>query len=183
MEFLRKRVRQTPPALCVVERLTVDALYRRVTRQTVGLLVAFVFAACNGAPVAPSLSELQSAPEEVVLAGHRYILESYLWRDFQPVAPPGGHPLIASIRLVEADRAAIPAETDMTRLWVINGKEVWHPPLRDENGRQVAYRLERLAREGPKWDPGIRVAVVIEVVHGSVTVFLQAQDQLIRRTS
>src|SRR2546426_9873342 len=52
-----------------------------------------------------STSELHNAPQQTTLAGVTLQLETYLWRDYQPVAPPDGEPLIAVLRVKSVDGA------------------------------------------------------------------------------
>src|SRR3989442_811672 len=56
----------------------------------------------------PLTSELHNAPQQTTLAGVTLQLETYLWRDYQPVAPPDGEPLIAVLPVKSVDGATIP---------------------------------------------------------------------------
>src|SRR5436853_2746490 len=72
----------------------------------------------------PLTSELHNAPQQTTLAGVTLQLETYLWRDYQPVAPPDGEPLIAVLRVKSVDGASIPAALQADSAWVINDDHV-----------------------------------------------------------
>lgn len=125
-----------------------------------------------------------NAPSQLTISGRKYELESYLWRDFQPISPPDGKPLIALVRLVEIDSLDIPGNVTIDFLWVINGEETWLTPFsKEERPPQPEYRLEEIARDGPKWGPGITVDVVVRVRAGSNDAYrILATEQMIKRT-
>jgi len=130
-----------------------------------------------------SIDELLSAPEKVEIDGQHYTIETYLWRDFMPVSPPDGKPLIALIRVTEIDSQTIPETLDATKLWVINGDDLWETGFSDEQRPYTEpFQLEKVARDGPKWGPGIYVTVVVKIEYGNSTYLIKASDQLIERT-
>jgi hypothetical protein len=127
-----------------------------------------------------------AAPEQIEIDGREYILETYLWRDFMPISPPDGKPLIALIWVTATDSLAFPSSIDANRLWVINDELVWETEFSDENlpkDPNRKHQLEKIARDGPKWGPNIQVEVVVQVVDGeNNTYLLRASDQWIYRT-
>jgi len=81
---------------------------------------------------------------------------------------------------------AISPDIDATRIWVINDSEVWESTFSDEERPESVpeFKLEKVARNGPKWGPHITVDVVVRVID-SITddVFLlKAADQYIGMT-
>src|SRR5438034_11277919 len=76
----------------------------------------------------PLTSELHNAPQQTTLAGVTLQLETYLWRDYQPIAPPDGEPLIAVLRAKSVDGASIPAALQADAAWIINGDLVSSTP-------------------------------------------------------
>jgi len=137
-------------------------------------------------PVVPTvpLDQLATAPDTLAVAGCDLTLETYLWRDFMPISPPDGKPLIALIRIVEANQIEIPAGIDAVYLWVVNGTDVWPTTFSDESHPETPpHELERVARNGPKWGPQIQVDVIVGVTTGSKDLhLLRAADQWIHRT-
>jgi len=65
------------------------------------------------------------ATDTIMIDSHNYFLETYLWRDFQPISPPNGKPLISINWLVRADSNAIPDNIKMKLQYVVYGDSVW----------------------------------------------------------
>ena len=100
-----------------------------------------------------------------------------------PVSPPDGKPLIALIRVTEIDSQTIPETLDATKLWVINGDDLWLTGFSDEERPSTkSFQLEKIVRDGPKWGPGIYVTVVVEIEYSNRTYLIKASDQLIEMT-
>ncbi|MFX0181436.1 MAG: hypothetical protein ACFE95_00030 [Candidatus Hodarchaeota archaeon] len=134
-------------------------------------------------PSKESLASLNAAPEQVSVENRMYRLETYLWRDFMPISPPDGKPLIAVVKVLPNDSLKFPANIDADHLWVVNGQEIWSTSFSDEEVPQDEYILEKIARDGPKWDPGISVDVIVRlVVNDHNTYLLKAPNQTIHRT-
>ncbi|MCU0517117.1 MAG: hypothetical protein MUC60_09680 [Oscillatoria sp. Prado101] len=132
----------------------------------------------------PPMNTLLSAPLSVKIENRQYVLSTYLWRDFMPISPPGGKPLIASIRVSASDNKAFPSSLKVDRLWAIKDKgEVWETELAGQGRQPTANQLEKVARNGPKWEPGTKVDVVVRLVDkDNRTYLLRAAQQLINRT-
>jgi len=134
----------------------------------------------NVAPVPP---HVRSAAERVVVGGATVWLETFLWRDFQPVSPPNGEPLIAILRVRTVNGAAISPTAKADSVWIINGETAWVAQVMQEYPTADTTYLEVVARGGPKWGPGIRVDVVLRVRDGSTPpILLRASAQPIHRT-
>ena len=124
------------------------------------------------------------APRVVGVEGTSVRVEAYLWRDFQPISPPDGKPLVAILRIQTVDGARIPSTLTADSAWVYNGASVWATAVVEEQPRGAgAAAFQVVARNGPKWGPGVEVDVVVRLRdaagHG---VLLQAPGQLIGRT-
>jgi hypothetical protein len=139
-----------------------------------GLLVAGCCLPCCRRTPSP---EVQSAPEAAVIDGRTFRLAADLWRDFMPIAPPDGQPLVAIARITADDGRPLPGDVTIDRLWVVNGKEQWAPGLADR-----AENLAVHAADGPKWGPGISVDVVVRLARGDATWLVRAPDVPIKRT-
>jgi hypothetical protein len=127
---------------------------------------------CRRTAVAPA-----SAPERVEIGGREYMLEANAWRDFQPVAPPGGQPLVVVVKVSPSDMMPLPSDIAIDRVWVLNGKEQWS--AKPEPG---ATSLETAVRNGPKWGPGIKVDVVARLKQGEKTWLVRAAGVEVKRT-
>ncbi len=127
------------------------------------------------------ISILRTAPDTLTVESYHLTLTSFLIRDFMPITPPGGEPLYAGVILQDIDSLTISDDFELNYLWVINGTEVWDTYFTDEEfPSQPPYRIERIARDGPQWDPGTMVDVVVEISGpGGDTYLIQVRDQVI----
>lgn len=123
------------------------------------------------------------APRVVPVEGASVRVDAYLWRDFQPISPPDGKPLVAVFRIATVDGGPIPSTLTADSAWVYNGASVWGTAVVEENPRSAnAAFFEVVARNGPKWGPAIEVDVVVRLRDGdSRAVLLQAPRQVISR--
>jgi hypothetical protein len=130
------------------------------------------------------IDDTASLPTVIAVGDHSYRLETYLWRDFMPIAPPDGQPLVALARLVEVDSLAIPAGVELSYLWVYYQGDVWATPFVDPPvAGTPPYIIERAARNGPKWGPGVKVDVVLEfITPGKIPHLVLAKEQFVNRT-
>jgi hypothetical protein len=130
--------------------------------------VAATLAACSAAtgptPEVPA-AELRQVPTSVTVGGATLVLEPYLWRDFQPISPPDGKPLAAVLRLRTSGDVALPAGVRVDAAWVVSGEAIWAARISDERLSTPPGPpfYEAVARDGPKWGPGITVDVVVQV--------------------
>ena len=134
-------------------------------------------------PEIPS-ADLASAPDTIEVAGSQVTLWASLWRDFQPISPPDGKPLISLVRLIETDSLRIDGAISPMYIWVVNGDHVWASRFTDEaRPPQPEYQIEKVARNGPKWGPGISVDVIVGIrYHEEPMILIAARNQLIYRT-
>ena len=124
-----------------------------------------------------------SAPERVVIDGREYTLAASAWRDFQPVAPPDGQPLIVVAEVSPSDMMPLPSDLAIDRVWVLHGRREWSAVPEQPGGQEPpATRLEVSARNGPKWGPGIKVDVVVRMRRGEETWLVRAPGVDIKRT-
>lgn len=143
---------------------------------TARALTWFALAACT--------SDRAMAPHIVAIAGATLRVDASLWRDFQPISPPDGKPLAAILTVTTIDGSPIPGGLTADSAWIHNGGLVWGAALVEEQPRGAgASFFEVVARNGPKWGPGIAVDVVIQLRDAAgQRALLQAPRQLIART-
>jgi hypothetical protein len=147
------------------------------------MLAAVSATACDHAIADPSSSSLENAPSRVKIAGSELRLETYLWRDFMPIAPPDGQPLIAVLRIRTTDGSPFPAGIKAEQVSILKGADVWTAPVKQEHPSTEPGVLEVVARNGPKWGPGINVDVVVQLRDSNSQIHrLRAADQPIQRT-
>jgi hypothetical protein len=159
-----------------------------MTASTVLICLA-VLVAVNGCGTAcrccrAGSVSVASAPEQVLVVGREYTLAASAWRDFQPVAPPDGQPLIVVAEVSPSDTMPLPSDLAIDRVWVLNGEEQWSaaPEEPGDGGESPAACLESAVRGGPKWGPGIKVDVVVRLRQGKQTWLVRAPGVDIKRT-
>ena len=131
-------------------------------------------------------SELRSKSVDTLsFKSNRYVLETELYRDFFPGGPVNKKsPLIASIYLVNIDSLPVSKELETKKLYVIKNQQIWIASLSDGVQSYVPiFKLEKLNNNGPEWDTGIFVDVILEIESNVTTerYFLIARNQSIER--
>jgi hypothetical protein len=96
-----------------------------------------------------------------------YIIEAELYRDFFPGGPlPKSSPLIALIFLVNTDSLPVTENLSIKKLYVINSDQIWIATLRERVDHYIPdFKLDKLNTDGPEWDTGINVDVVVEITN------------------
>jgi hypothetical protein len=146
------------------------------------LMVALLAGCADDVTAPPSVDEIENAPVQIVVEGVSLTLETFLYRDFQPVSEPNGRPLLASVRVKAANGQALPRDLRAEAMHVVFGKEVWTPTLVQESPSDKPSELEFVARNGPKWGPDVTVDVMLRLRHGDTELLLKAENQPIHRT-
>ena len=108
-------------------------------------------------------------------------LKAELWRDFMPISPPGGKPLVATLTL-ESVEGDLPAGLQVRAVTLLRGRERWSAEKWDVEQTGVnAMRI--VVREGPKWDVGTEVEVILQLKDSQgVTHTVRSPPQTIGRT-
>ena len=154
------------------------------------ILMVFVWIGCsdNGVSVPPDIpiSQLRAYPDTMTVEGRRLYLTTYMWRDFQPISPPDGKPLIAIVYVTARDTAQLPSSISTDAIWIVYNNQVWKSWFTNEPiapDLLKPYRIVKIAREGPKWGPHVYVDVIVRVFdgHGN-NQLLRAPNQWISRT-
>jgi len=102
-----------------------------------------------------------------------------------PICPPGGHPLIAGVKVAADPPSPARLSIQAFRLVLVYGSTLWITGVVEEHGsRRNQSGFEVVAREGPKWEPGVLVDAVLEIRDGDGHSYLvRAAEQRIHRTS
>ena len=129
-------------------------------------------------------SILSSATKEVIISDYYYTLSARLWRDFQPISPPDGKPLILVVDIIESNSKNIPATVVADSFWVINGDQIWSGILSTEEHSAAPLNTRRIIiRDGPKWEPGNYVDLVVRLLDRDQNIhWLKKENLLIERT-
>ena len=123
-----------------------------------------------------------TASEEIEIKDITYTIETYMWRDFMPISPPDGKPLIVIIRVHAIGIDNYPLSTVIERLWLIDVLNIVSTQSSEEY-RVDVNTFEMVFRDGPKWGPGISIDVVVKLISiDSGIYYLKAFSQLIEAT-
>ncbi len=149
------------------------------------LVTALLVAAVQAGAAQPTLEALLAAPERLAVDGRPLALEVYLWRDFMPISPPDGKPLMASIKLHTIDGEALPDGLQIAQVWIVHGDQVWAPATHEVRvGWESPATWEIVVRDGPKWAPGSQAVVVVDLEDGQGQLHrLKTPIQTIQRTA
>jgi hypothetical protein len=136
-------------------------------------------------PLFEHLDGLKAVPSDVPMGGATVRISTFLWRDFMPMCPPGGRPLIAAVTVTADPPSPVPPSIQAVRLVLVYGSTLWitrvveeHASMRNDSGFRV------IAREGPKWGPDVLVDAILEIRGGDGRSYLvRAGEQLISCTS
>lgn len=132
------------------------------------------------------IKELRSSSSETLqIESNYFTLDAYLWRDFMPSSPPNGRPMISVNKLIETNSDTIPDHIDLIKQYVIHGNSIWVTDYEDEKRNSNSpHIIERVSRDGPKWDTGISVDVVTKVYDSKTgeNHFLILKNVTINRT-
>jgi hypothetical protein len=107
----------------------------------------------------------EKAVDTLAIGSNSFVLEAYLWRDFMPVSPPNGQPMISINWLISTDLVRIPNNISMVKQYVFYNDEIWVSDYENEAPAPSLpeYKLERISRNGPKWGPHIYVDVISQI--------------------
>jgi len=146
------------------------------------LLVLVVLAsACGGAVGSPGPSstlppEARGALEQVYVDGHAYTLQVDLSRDLMPgPAPTPKRGVGGTIFLTPDAQSDPPAGIRADKAWLVNGADVCEtvPQPLQTFAVDRQHHLSLSVRDGPTWDAGAKVDVVLQFTTSSGTYFIQ----------
>ncbi len=131
-------------------------------------------------------AQLFSASQDsVVIDNQKLILETELYRDFMPGVPSKTKSnLQALVWVVNTDSSAITNRFTLSKLYIINNDKIWisEPEVRND-ANFFEFKLRAVSINGPQWDTGIKVDVVLEMIdlNSNQPKKLITKDQVIER--
>ena len=138
------------------------------------------------APPEIPINQLLSSPDTITVEGTRLYLTTSMYRDFMPVSPPDGKPLVAECLITSTDTMDITRLISADAIWVVYQGQVWKSWLTDPvNPPDLIWPncVAKIALNGPKWGPGVTVDVIVRVIDPKgKSHLLRASDQWIGRT-
>ncbi len=130
-----------------------------------------------------NIEELIKSPTTLQIDSTNFSMTVLLYRDFMPIAPIDGREMMAIIHIRSTDSTGFPSNIDADKLWVIDSTNVWETILIDDFAVDSIFQISKKATNGPKWETGIFVDVVVRIVEDdSIYYFLKAEDIKIERT-
>ena len=138
-------------------------------------------AACGGAVGSPGPSstlppEARGALEQIYVDGHSYTLQVDLYRDLMPgpaLTPKRG--VGGTIFLTPDAQSDPPAGMRADKAWLVNGADVWEtvPQPLQTFAVDRQHHLGLSVRDGPTWDAGTKVDVVLQFTTASGAYLIQ----------
>jgi hypothetical protein len=141
---------------------------------------------CKSSMTAPEpvLAAVTNAPTTLTVGSSPVTVNGNAWRDFMPGpgAPAGGSGLMVTASVQTNQATPLPADLTIGSVWVLNGDQLWST-TQVENRRDTPFVQTGVARNGPRWDPGAQVTLVVGVRTGDgPEQFVRAQAVPIGRT-
>ena len=125
------------------------------------------------------------AVDTLKIEPNSFVLEAYLWRDFQPESPPNGQPMISINRLIDVNSVKTPDNISMVKQYVIYQDSIWISDYENEMApSQPEYKIEKVSRNGPEWGPKVYVDVISQIYDSNTdkTHYIALKNAFIERT-
>jgi hypothetical protein len=123
--------------------------------------------------------------DTITIDNQNLVLETDLSRNFMPGGPiKKSSRLSASLILINIDSLEISSQIQIKTLYVINNEHIWvSTPKSNDYDVPPIYQLRRVSVDGPEWETGTYVDVVllIEDLSTNAEYYLIASDRLIER--
>jgi hypothetical protein len=142
--------------------------------------VLVLASACGGAVGSPPSStlpgEARAALEQIYVDGHAYRLQVDLFRDLMPGPAPTPKRGVGGTIFLTADTESDPPQgIRAEKIWLVIGSDVWEtvPTPRQTFAVDRQHHLILSVSDGPTWNPGSAVDVVLQFSTSSGTYFVQ----------
>jgi hypothetical protein len=147
-------------------------------RSLLAPILGLTVLACAGRDQAPLTAPSVSSSGQAVTGGPVLTLQTNLWRDFMPPAPPEGRPLTGALTVRTMDGSPLPPGLIMSSASVFYQGQTWvASPFGDPSPDPST--MVRLITGGPLWGPGVTVDVSVMLVVGRQRIILSAKRQTI----
>ncbi len=120
--------------------------------------------------------------DRVEIGGRKFVLEAYAWRDFMPITPPEGKPMMVTVRLVAADSLAFPMGIRLDSLRLVSQKSVWETKLSPRDDVIRGNTFEQTVRNAPQWEVGDSLTASVRLIAGDTVCWLTKSDIEIQAT-
>ena len=145
------------------------------------LPLVLLVVACGGAVGSPGPSstlrpEARGALDQVYVDGRSYTLQVDLYRDLMPGPAPTPKRGVGGTIFLRADAESDPPQgLRADKAWLVNGAEIWEtvPQPLQTFAADRRNHLSLSVRDGPTWDAGAKVDVILQLSTSSGTYFIQ----------
>jgi hypothetical protein len=140
------------------------------------LLVAACGGAASGGPGTTLPPEARNALEQVYVDGHSYVLRVDLYRDLMPGPAPTPKRGVGGTIFLRADvESDAPDGIRSDKAWLLTNGQVWEtaPQPLPTFAVDRLNHLSLTVRDGPTWDAGAKIDVILQFSTRSGTYFIQ----------
>jgi len=147
------------------------------------IVLAIISCGGNNSTAPEFLPYYNNVPGTLTIGGNQLAISAYLWRDFMPVVGPDEErPLYSSVNIRDINGNVISDLISVDSLWVISYSEIWGDTIESQRYSESVDTLYLYNANGPTWDTGIYVDVVIRLNYMDTDYYLMARNQCINRT-
>ena len=149
------------------------------------IIVAFSFLSCDRENDKEQIEQLKGkAVETLVIGSNSFVLDAYLWRDGMPGNKQNG--MISINWLINTDSTSMPKNISMVKQYVIYKEKIWEANYENEDPAPSLpeYKIEKVSRNGPKWDTWIYVDVISQIhdFSSNKDYYIEKKNVLVNRT-
>jgi hypothetical protein len=128
----------------------------------------------------------REAVDTLIIGSNSFVIEAYLWRDFMPVSPENGQPMISINWLISTGLVDIPDNIKMVKQYVFYDELIWEANYENEEPAPSLpkHKMERISRNGPKWGPNIYVDVISQIYdfNTNKSYYIEQKEVYVGRT-
>ena len=135
------------------------------------ILFTLIFVMCSCKRTEPEVSmppddypykPVSNVPQTQTIGIYNFRLEASLARNFMPIIPSGGAPLVAVINLVETEQKNIKGKFELQMFKIAASERTWQPTFLSDTISSNEYEIKRVSHDGPQLAPGRFVDVIGE---------------------
>jgi len=128
----------------------------------------------------------EDAVDALIIDSKSFILDAYLYRDFMPISPKNGQPMVSINWLISLDSVDIPDNISMVKQYVFYGDSIWVANYEDKAPTPdlPKYKMMRISINGPKWEPKVYVDVISQIYDSKTNknYFIERKKVYVERT-
>ena len=137
--------------------------------QHILFILIFAICSCEHTEKEVSMSSddhpyqpVSNVPQTQTIGTYNFRLEAHLARNFMPIIPSSGAPLVAVISLVETEQKNIKGKFELQTFKIAAFERTWEPSFLTDTSFSNPYEIRRVSHDGPQLKPGRFVDVIGE---------------------